>query len=323
MKLSTRNKFLFFILFILILSTVSAQLRLPDNIIKIKEYNKQYISDFSLKVTFFIAFLAGVLGILSPCILPLLPAYFSYTFKEKKNITLMTTVFFLGFSLMFVLMGIMAGFLGQQTLNMIQGENLIRIAAVFIFIFGILSFFGKNLTFIRLNYTTKNDVLGVFLFGVLFAVSWTGCLGPVLSGILSMGAAIGNYAKSGLLLFFYGLGSFVPLFILSVFYDKFNIKRFLKGKAIEMELLGKKIRLNTINVISGLLLMGSALFLLIYGNTKLFNTIDPFNTKYLFYEYQNKLLAWTNANLAAIIAFVVFILILVLFFVQMKKNKKG
>lgn len=321
MKLSTRN-FLFLIIFILLLSAAHAQLNLPDNIVKIKEYNKQYISDFSLKVTFFIAFLAGVLGILSPCILPLLPAYFSYTFKEKKNITLMTVVFFLGFSLMFVLMGILSGFLGQQTLNLIQGKTLIRIAAIFIFALGILSFFGKNFTFIRLHYTTKNDVLGVFLFGVLFAISWTGCLGPVLSGILSMGAAIGNYAKSGLLLFFYGLGSFVPLFILSVFYDKFDIKRFLKGKSIKLELFSREIRLNTINILSGLLLMGSAVFLLIYGDTKLFNTIDPFSTKLLFYEYQDKLLAWTNANTVAIIIFSGFVLLLVLFFIQIIKNKK-
>lgn len=319
MKLST-HKFLFLIIFILLISSAYGQLDLPDNIIKIKEYNEQYISDFSLKVTFFIAFLAGILGILSPCILPLLPAYFSYTFKEKKNITLMTLVFFLGFSFMFVAMGILSGFLGQQTLNMIQGKTLIRIAAIFIFGLGILSFFGKNFTFIRLHYTTKNDVLGVFLFGILFAISWTGCLGPVLSGILSMGAAIGNYAQSGLLLFFYGLGSFVPLFILSVFYDKFDIQRFLKGKSIELVLFGREIRLNTINVLSGLLLMGSAIFLLVYGDTKLFNIIDPFSTKLLFYEYQDKLLAWTNANTFAIIIFAAFMFLVSFIFYPNKKK---
>ncbi|MEK6916700.1 MAG: cytochrome c biogenesis CcdA family protein, partial [Nanoarchaeota archaeon] len=272
------RRFLLFFLIIISISIVSAQLELPDSIGKIKEYNQKYFSDFSIKITFFIAFLAGMLGILSPCILPLLPAYFSYTFKEKKNITLMTFVFFLGFSLMFVILGMAAGFLGLQSLNMIQSKSLIRIAAVFIFALGIMSFFGKSLTFIKTNFKTKNDIFGVFLFGILFAISWTGCLGPVLSGILGMGAILGNYVQSGMLLFFYSLGTFIPLFVLSVFYDKFNIQKFMKGKSVI--LFGKK--LNTINILSGILLMGSAIFLLVYGDTKLFNSIDPLSTKMLF-----------------------------------------
>lgn len=299
--------FIFFFIFIIAVSSVYGQLKLPDNIAKIKEYNQDYFSDFSLNVTFFIAFLAGILGIFSPCILPLLPAYFSYTFKEKKNITLMTFVFFLGFSLMFIIMGVIAGYLGQQTLGMIQSKTLIRIAALFILMLGIMSFFGKSFTFIKINYKTNNDIFGVFLFGILFAISWTGCLGPMLSGILGIGAVLGNYVESGILLFFYGLGNFVPLFILAVFYDKLNLQKFTKGKFFEIELFNKKFRLNTISVLSGILLMGSAVFLLIYGNTKLFNSIDPFATKMMFYDYQNMLMKWASANVVSIVVFAVFV----------------
>ncbi|MEK6845257.1 MAG: cytochrome c biogenesis protein CcdA, partial [Nanoarchaeota archaeon] len=85
--------FLFF-LFLIIAAPALAQSVLPLGLQKIIAYNQQVTLDFSVKISFLIAFLAGMLGILSPCILPFLPAYFSYTFKEKKNITKMTLVFF-------------------------------------------------------------------------------------------------------------------------------------------------------------------------------------------------------------------------------------
>ena len=288
MKLHSRN-ILFFLLILIIITSVNAQLKLPESISKINEYNNQYFSDFSVKVTFIVAFFAGIFGILSPCILPLLPAYFSYTFKEKKNITLMTLIFFLGFSLAFIIMGVIAGMLGHQSLGMVQGKTLIRAASVIVFILGLMAFFGKSLALIHTSYAPKNDVPGVFLFGILFAVSWTGCLGPVLSGILGIGAILGNPVQSALLLFFYGLGNFLPLFILSFFYDKLNLHNtpFLKGKMIDLNIFGKKQKVHSTNVISGTLLMFSALFLFWYGDTKLFNSIDPFSTKLLFYDYQN------------------------------------
>ncbi len=288
--------FLFFIILFSLVSFASAKLSLPKSMERIKQFNRTYFSEFSVKVSFIVAFLAGILGILSPCILPLLPAYFSYTFKEKKNITIMTFIFFLGFSIMFVFLGVLAGILGEQTLNMIQTKTLVRIASLFIFMFGLLSFFGKSFTLITLKKETKNDVLGVFLFGVLFAISWTGCLGPVLSGILSIGAILGNYVQSGMLLFFYALGNFLPLLALSVFYDKLDMKRFVKGKEVNLRFFGKEIKINSINSLSGILLMASSVFLFIYGGTRLFNSIDPFSTKMLFYEYQNKILEWQSKN---------------------------
>jgi cytochrome c-type biogenesis protein len=270
-------------------------------------------------VTFGIAFLAGVLGILSPCILPMLPAYFSYTFKEKKNITFMTFVFFIGFSITFLIMGMVAGFLGQQTFNMIQGPLLIRIAAVFIFILGAMAFFGKSFTLIKINYQTNNDVLGVFVFGILFAISWTGCLGPVLSGILGMGAIIGDITKSGIMMFFYGLGNFVPLFILSVFYDKFNLQKFLKGRTVEVF----NWELNSVNIVSGVLLMLSSIFLLIFGDTTLFNGIDPLRTKQMFFDYQNRLLEWSGANVLAIAALILFAVLIIYTILNFNKKEKS
>ncbi|MFQ5474457.1 MAG: cytochrome c biogenesis CcdA family protein, partial [Candidatus Nanoarchaeia archaeon] len=127
------------IIFFLIASQVSAESDLPVGLQKIVDSNKEITADFALNVSFFIAFIAGILGILSPCILPFLPAYFSYTFKEKSSITKMTLVFFLGFSTVFVAMGIVAGFIGAQTLSVIQQGWLVAIAGAFMIVLGIMT----------------------------------------------------------------------------------------------------------------------------------------------------------------------------------------
>src|SRR3989344_1696972 len=89
-RAGNRKRVIFFLSFCILLLIplaflVSAQSDLPIGLQKIIDLNNQDAENFALKVSFFIAFLAGMLGILSPCILPFLPAYFSYTFKEKDR----------------------------------------------------------------------------------------------------------------------------------------------------------------------------------------------------------------------------------------------
>jgi cytochrome c-type biogenesis protein len=261
-------------------------------------------------VSFLIAFAAGVLGILSPCILPFLPAYFSYTFKEKKNITLMTLVFFTGFALVFVSMGIVAGLIGEQTLIVLQQRWLVTIAGGVIFLMGGLTFLGKGFgSLIHFDHKFENDVLGVFLMGVAFALGWTACLGPILAGILSMGAILGKVWLAGLLMFFYALGNLVPLFLLSFFYDRFKLSesKLIKGKVIVFNLFGKLREVHSTNLISGLLFMLMGLILVIFGGTGVFNNEDFLGTKSFFYSLQNLLLGWKYANLAGGVALIVFV----------------
>ena len=157
--------------------SVFAQSDIPIGLQKIIDFNNQSTADFAVKVSFFIAFIAGLLGVLSPCILPFLPAYFSYTFKEKKNLTKMTLIFSLGFTLVFVIMGIIAGFIGEQTIGAIQQGWLVTIAGVFMIILGIISLRGKQVcAYMKVCNRFKNDIPGTFLFGVFFAIGWTACL---------------------------------------------------------------------------------------------------------------------------------------------------
>src|SRR3989338_10104393 len=104
---------LFLIGFLLALPLAFAQTDLPLWLQKLKEENQRFATDFLESVSFLIAFLAGVTTILSPCLLPVLPAFFAYMFKERKEITRMTLMFFLGFTPIFILLGVAATFAGN------------------------------------------------------------------------------------------------------------------------------------------------------------------------------------------------------------------
>ena len=225
-----------------------------------------------------------MLGIFSPCLLPFLPAYFSYTFKEKKNITKMTLVFALGFSIVFVIMGVIAGFLGSQIMGVVQSDWLISIAGIFIIIFGVMSLQGKGFSsFIKTKHKIKNDIPGTFLLGVFFAIGWTACLGPILAGILGIGAILNNILYSGMLLLFYSFGNLVPLFVLSIFYDKFNLanSKLMKGKEIKFSFAGKKYHVHSTNLISGILFLVIGFTLLIFKGTAIVNKWDVQDENYL------------------------------------------
>ena len=302
---------IFLLLIILFSASASSELQLPKGITKIKDYNKTFSESFKSNVSFIIAFIAGALSLISPCILPFLPAYFSYTFKEKKNITKMTLIFFLGFSLVFVTLGLIAGYIGE-TLVVVQ-ENIqlfIFIVGLFLIMMGLMALFGKGFSsFIKVNRKFGNDGFGTFFFGIFFALGWSACLGPILSGILLIASTLGNFLYSGFLLFFYSLGLFVPLFVLSFFYDKYNLSqsRFIKGVEYSFSFGGKKIRIHSTNLISGLLFIVLGLLFIINRGTFVANKIDPFKTKQSFYDLNEKLIGSTFVNMTGVIILAIFL----------------
>ena len=304
---------------VLLAAAVAAQ-ELPLGLQKINEYNQLWAQDIALKVSFFVAFVAGILGILSPCILPFLPAYFSYTFKEKRNITFMTLVFFLGFSLSFVTMGVVAGFLGSTALAVVQPAWLVRIAGAAIIGFGIMTLMGKGISSFLKFRTQRNDTLGIFLLGIFFAIGWSACLGPILAGILGIGAVLANPVLSGVLLFFYALGNLVPLFILSVFYDKLNLSksRLIQGKILSFSLLGETYKVHSTNLISGVLFLALGGVMLFYSGTSVVNTWDILGTKELFFSFQNSLVKWEWNWLVGTIGLIAFGILVM--FVMRKKE---
>lgn len=280
-------------LFFIIATFTSAQ-ELPQSIVAIQQDNQATAEKILLHVSLITAFLAGALTLLSPCVLPLFPAFFAYTFKEKKQITKMTLFFFLGFASMFVVMGLLAAFLGEASIIMVQ-ENatlLVQIAGAALIMLGITTIFGKGFSGMILKTKPANDVIGMLVYGVLFALGWTACVGPILAGILIMAALYHNYFIAIVLMFFYSLGVFVPLFILAIFYDKTHLEKqqWIKGRLLTFTLFSKQLQVQTTELLAGVLLIATGVVFIVYKGTGIINSIDPFGTKKYFYSIQRMMI---------------------------------
>jgi cytochrome c-type biogenesis protein len=197
-----------------------------------------------MNTTLSIAFLAGLISFLSPCVLPLIPGYICYIsgvslekIGERKNssVILRTIFFTLGFSTVFIILGSAASFLGKFFL---VNSNILRIAAGIMIIFfslqivGIinLNFLNKDIRFFTHRYS--NNLYFPFLVGAAFGFGWTPCIGPILGSILSLAAIEENFSKSISLLLFYSLGLAIPFIISGVLIDKFiffskNLKKYI------------------------------------------------------------------------------------------------
>ncbi|HED06378.1 MAG TPA: cytochrome c biogenesis protein CcdA [Ignavibacteria bacterium] len=185
-------------------------------------------------VSLLIAFTAGFLSFIAPCVLPLVPSYLSYitglTFKDLTGSGVkMTTVkhsllFIAGFSAVFILLGAAASSLGnvlreyQSTLRWIGGIIIIFFGFYIIGLFK-FKFLNKNIKF---EFAKKPPGLfGSFLVGSGFAISWTACVGPILGTILFYAGSTGTVSHGVELLAAYSLGLGIPFFITSLALNSF------------------------------------------------------------------------------------------------------
>ncbi len=276
---------------------------LPLGLQKIMEENQKYAADFLTKVSFLIAFLAGVTTLLSPCLLPVLPAFFAYTFKEKTQLTKMTLLFFAGFAPIFILLGIAATTAGNFFGALFKNLDLyIMLAGVMLAVLGLLTFFGLSFSFSSLQPTTqRKDWFGVLLSGMLFGFGWVVCVGPILSGVLIAASVFHNYLTASLLMLAYSLGVFVPLFLFAFFYDKYDLgnSKLMQGKIVEWNVLGSKVQLHSNQMIAGVLLMLTGVVFVLFKGTSLINGWTYFGIKEHFYTIQTFFLE--NAVLANVL----------------------
>jgi len=179
-----------------------------------------------------VAFSAGFISFLSPCVLPLIPGYISYIsgqtldeiIKDNKSVLLKTIFFSIGFSIVFISFGITASFIGKL---LISYSNQLRIIAGIIIILFSLQFIGLiNLKILNseTRFFTKNyndNLIFPIIVGAAFGFGWTPCIGPILGSILALAAIEENINKSILLLSFYSLGLAIPFIISGVLIEKF------------------------------------------------------------------------------------------------------
>ena len=218
-----------------------------------------------MTTTFPIAFLAGFISFLSPCVLPLIPGYISYIsgtsfdklVEKKKNLIVIKTVFFtLGFSFVFIALGSTASFIGNFFLS---NSEIFRIVAGTIIIFFSLQLLGIiNLKFMNKDIRIFTDryshnLAFPLLVGAAFGFGWTPCIGPILGSILTLAAIEENLNKSILLLSFYSLGLAIPFIISGILIDKFLFfsKNFRKYTSTIIKVGGIILLLTGIAILTG------------------------------------------------------------------------
>lgn len=182
------------------------------------------------------AILAGFLSFISPCVLPLIPGYLSFisgvsmeeiASKDKSREQLLkviiNTVFFvLGFSLVFVLLGATATWIGDTLRSQLPLFN--KIAGILVFVFGLHVtglFKIKALNYEKRFHTggKKMGVFGSLLIGIAFAFGWTPCIGPILGTILTLAAQQESVSSGIILLMFYSAGLGVPFILTAVLFN--------------------------------------------------------------------------------------------------------
>jgi cytochrome c-type biogenesis protein len=166
-----------------------------------------------------IAFLAGILSFLSPCVLPLVPSYLAYVGggATTRSVTLRNSLLFIaGFSLIFVALGASASFLGSFLLE--YRAWLIRLGGALIITFGLMLLGAFRLGFLyrsaKVTYRGSTSTpVGAGLLGMSFGIGWTPCVGPVLGAILTLAGTSGSMTQGTALLSVYALGLAIPFLL--------------------------------------------------------------------------------------------------------------
>lgn len=240
-----------------------------------------------IDVTFAGALLAGLLSFLSPCVLPLVPAYLSYISgvsvdalqneeelpeqrRIRKHVIAQSIWFVLGFSAIFIALGASASFLGSWLL--VHMAVLAKVAGVIIMVFG-LHYMGLiRIPFLlmeaRLDTSKVNPGhgFGAALLGAAFAFGWTPCVGPILGAILALASAQNELGKGIALLAAYSSGLAIP----------FLLAAFATGAFLRW---AKRFRrhLHTVEILSGVLLFAVGL-LIFFGS---FSIISGWIIRYM------------------------------------------
>jgi cytochrome c-type biogenesis protein len=195
-----------------------------------------------MDITYWIAFTAGILSFVSPCVLPLIPSYLTYitglSFNQlddahpgarvRLTVLLHTLCFIFGFSVVFILLGASAGIASGQIQALLREglDWVAKIGGLLILLFGVhmtgLFSFSALLRDKRVHLHKKPaGFFGTFIIGVAFAAGWTPCIGPILASILMVAATSGQVGEGTILLTFYSMGLGVPFLLSGLLFHQF------------------------------------------------------------------------------------------------------
>ncbi|MEC4016477.1 cytochrome c biogenesis CcdA family protein [Streptomyces sp. H27-D2] len=215
------------------------------------------------------AFLGGLLALLSPCSALLLPAFFAYSIDNTSRLLARTGIFYLGLATTLVPLGAAGSYAGRLFYG--HRDTLVAAGGWLIIAMGLLQILGLGFASRRLQQASgrirPTSALSVYALGAVYGLAGF-CAGPILGSVLTVAAVSGSPVYGGVLLAVYALGMAVPLFLLALLWERFDLggRRWLRGRTFRLG----PVELHTTSLLSGLffILLG-ALFLIYDGTSAL------------------------------------------------------
>ncbi|MEV0115020.1 cytochrome c biogenesis CcdA family protein [Streptomyces sp. NPDC050844] len=225
-------------------------------------------------VGYFAAFLGGLLALVSPCSALLLPAFFAYSIDSTSRLLARTGIFYAGLATTLVPLGAAGSVAGRFFFG--HRDQLVLVAGWLIIALGVLQIVGMGFASRRMAELSgrirPTTAFSVYALGAVYGLAGF-CAGPILGSVLTVAAVSGSPVYGGLLLAVYALGMAVPLFLLALLWERFDLgrRRWLRGRAFRLG----RFELHTTSLLSGLFFVAlGALFLAYDGTTALPGLLD-------------------------------------------------
>lgn len=239
-----------------------------------------------------VAFLGGILSVLSPCSGALLPTYFAITFKSKEKLLANTLFFSLGVLLVSIPIGLGSYFIFY--ILSVWGKVLFNVLGVVFFLMGFLTLFDIKLIKLPDNSSSnsKKGYFGSIMFGIISAFSLGACSGPILGAIATLAASTKSYLSSTILMLFYTSGILLPFIAISFGLDRTMLlkKLFVQGKSFSITLFEREFYMHSSNIIS-------ATIFIFVGIIFMFNNGSLLNAEKLLNINVDAMLQWQDSLL--------------------------
>ncbi|WP_435974906.1 cytochrome c biogenesis CcdA family protein [Streptomyces sp. Qhu_M48] len=220
-------------------------------------------------IGYFAAFLGGLLALLSPCSALLLPAFFAYSVDTRAKLVARTGILYAGLATTLVPLGAAGSFAGRLFYG--HRDLLVTVGGWLIIGLGVLQILGLGFASRRMAEASgrirPTSALSVYALGLVYGLAGF-CAGPILGSVLTVAALSGSPAYGGLLLAVYALGMAVPLFVLALLWERYDLggRRWLRGRPLRVGPL----TLHSTSLLSGLFFVAlGTLFLVFDGTTAL------------------------------------------------------
>ncbi|KQX49316.1 MULTISPECIES: cytochrome c biogenesis CcdA family protein [unclassified Streptomyces] len=220
-------------------------------------------------IGYFAAFLGGLLALLSPCSALLLPAFFAYSIDTRAKLVARTGILYAGLATTLVPLGAAGSFAGRLFYG--HRDLLVTVGGWLIIGLGVLQILGLGFASRRVAEASgrirPTSALSVYALGLVYGLAGF-CAGPILGSVLTVAALSGSPAYGGLLLAVYALGMAVPLFVLALLWERYDLGRrsWLRGRPLRVG----RLTLHSTSVLSGLFFVAlGTLFLVFDGTTAL------------------------------------------------------